>query len=80
MRCTRCKKSTQKKKYLEIETIQSVLNYRKTKKDTVKINGWIYDIFEEYKGNFTNLVHISAGILVEFVVGAEDDERDLTVT
>lgn len=28
----------------------------------------------------TNLVHISAGVLIEFVVGAEDDESDLAVT
>lgn len=28
----------------------------------------------------TNLVHISAGVLIEFVVGAEDYESDLAVT
>lgn len=28
----------------------------------------------------TNLVHISAGVLIEFVVRAEDDESDLAVT
>ena len=29
---------------------------------------------------YTDLVHVRAGVLVEFVAGGEDDERYLTVT